>query len=120
MIDANAHKFPSCPLEPAIRTAALLSSSIVDFKALDFVLDRNCLRKLSAMIRSPNASYKAFKIDGELVGEKTVILTRSEADVWDRYQGFKGFAENFRRNQTIPVKGLEEATLAGASWRISK
>lgn len=84
------------------------------------MLDRNCLRKLFGMIRGGDAAFMAFKIDGELVGDKTVILSRSEADVWDRFEGFKGFAESFRKSQTVPVRGLEDATLGGASWRISK
>ena len=120
LVDGNALKSPLCPLEPAIQTAALLSASSnpkVDFSTFDFILDRNTLRKLFGMIRDDK---DAFRIDGELLGGKTVMLTRVETDNWDRIIGFKGYSEEFRKSVTTIMGGLEEGAFGGAYWRLAK
>jgi hypothetical protein len=117
LIDGNAVKVPHCPLEPAIQAVSVMASSKVKFSALDFILDRNTLRKLYGM---SNGERKAFRIDGELVGDKTVMLTRVDEKLFDRYDGFHGFGDNFFDSQTREANGFTPGAFGGAYWRVSK
>lgn len=88
-----------------------LATDPIDWASVDFVTDRNGLRKLLRWIADKDGSAKEFRIDMELVGDRTVLFnrwekrTREEADVTRRTYGF-----NFERESTNIVPGCENST----------
>lgn len=79
-----------------------------DFKGLDFVSDRNNLRKLFRWATGV-AGQDDFRIDIELAGT-TCLLTRREAQSSERVSSFKGFGHEYKKAATTHPKGCEKAT----------
>ncbi|KAG8901840.1 hypothetical protein FRB99_005079 [Tulasnella sp. 403] len=84
------------------------------FTDIDFVTDRNNLRKLFRWASppptpSPNDPGSEFRIDIERVG-KTVFLTRIDAEDTVEIVGFRGFNTEYEKAATKLAKGTEGAT----------
>jgi hypothetical protein len=86
------------------------TSSAFDWSEIDFVTDRNGLRKLLRWIDGPNQADKPkeFRIDMELAGH-TVLLNRWEKRTRDNFIG-KSYGFNFEQASTTPAPGCEEST----------
>jgi hypothetical protein len=107
-IDRNSHYLnssnTSC-LEPLLQSARVLSPSF-EYPSIDIVTDRNNLRKLLRFITSEVT--EDFRIDAELVGEKTMLLGRWERRTVNPDDGVKrGYAQDFVRTMTKQAKGCE-------------
>lgn len=82
-----------------------------DWTSVDFVTDRNGLRKLLRWIADKDGSAKEFRIDMELVGERTVLFNRWEKRTReDSNTGFTGFGFNFERASTDAPQGCNDST----------
>ncbi len=84
--DRNGHMLPGQPLLPLV--AAVYEQQVFpleDWKTVDFLTDRNGLRKLLRWINA--ASGRDFRIDTQLVGEKTIILNRWEPSTTEHMRG---------------------------------
>ena len=79
----------------------------VDWPAIDFVTDRNGLRKLSRWISG--GDIKDFRIDMELAGEHTILLNRWEAQTRTTFLG-KSYGFGFEQAMTAAVPGCEKST----------
>ncbi|KAK7923430.1 hypothetical protein PG985_007501 [Apiospora marii] len=79
-IAQNADRHPESPMEPIFRSLYGVDPSF-DVGSVDLVTDRNTMRKLLSFVDPGSTRYglDAFTIHAELAGEKTVILSRVEA-----------------------------------------
>lgn len=71
-----------------------------DWKTVDFLTDRNGLRKLLRWVTQ--ASGKDFRIDTQLVGDKTIILNRWEPKTTEFMHG-DTYGFNFEKATTKPM-----------------
>jgi hypothetical protein len=95
---------PGQPLLPLV--AAVVEQNVqppVVWKDVDFVSDRNVLRKLLRWVRGTG---RDFRIDTELVGKKTIFLNRWEQKSVDYLSG-NTYGFNFEKAVTRPVAGCE-------------
>lgn len=102
-VDQNSLRMPSMPLYPLIKSV----TADVDWPSIDIVTDRNNLRKLLRFIEG--RADKDFRIDLQLAGKKTVLMTRWEKRNREMMSG-KTFGFGFEKAQTVPVAGCEEST----------
>ncbi|TFY81636.1 hypothetical protein EWM64_g2373, partial [Hericium alpestre] len=80
----------------------------VDWFAIDFVTDRNNLRKLLRWTRGGTGQSHDFRIDMELAGERTVLLNIFGAH--KTYSGIgTGYGFSFEHETTVPVPGCEDS-----------
>lgn len=83
-IDQNGHLVPSSPLLPLFLAVDAMPSSnanpstSVDWPSVDFVTDRNNLRKLLAWVKGSSYDKKKWRMDIQLGGTQTVLLGRWE------------------------------------------
>ena len=105
-IDQNASRLPASPLLPLI---AAVSHYAPEFSlaSVDFVTDRNGLRKLCRWA-SGDPKSGTFRIDVDLMGRKTILMQRCEAETTK--PGGPGFENEFERASTTPGPGCEAAT----------
>jgi len=98
-IDQNAaHCLPSInPLEPLFLALNIMAPKF-DMTSVDLITDRNNLRKLLRWVTDNND--RSFRIDAQLLGEETVMLTRWEAHNTEDSTGFRGFGHSFEREAT--------------------
>ncbi|EED80567.1 predicted protein [Postia placenta Mad-698-R] len=87
-VDPNAHRMPSSPLYPLFHSVDIVaeeSGESVMWPTVDFVTDRNGLRKLLRWINDADGSAKPFRIDMQLAGKRTVLFSRWEKRTqgWD-------------------------------------
>ncbi|KAI0783481.1 hypothetical protein C8Q75DRAFT_810811 [Abortiporus biennis] len=110
-VDQNASRFPSCPLLPLFRAVEFAQrepeTNRVNWVEVDFVTDRNSLRKLLRWVSGEN---QEFRIDIQLAGIKTVLFTRFEQRVLATSAGGTGYGYNFEKESTTEVPGCEETT----------
>ncbi|TFY75225.1 hypothetical protein EWM64_g8787 [Hericium alpestre] len=105
--DQNSFRMPSSVLLPLMKAVDIVGKEI-DWPAIDFVTDRNGLMKLMEWIeKGPRCS--TFRIDMELVGERTVLFNRFETNTKDIARG-NTFGFIFEREATVPAPGCERAT----------
>ncbi|TFY73402.1 hypothetical protein EWM64_g10610 [Hericium alpestre] len=105
--DQNGFRMPSSVLLPLMKAVDIIGKEI-DWPAIDFVTDRNGLRKLMEWIeKGPRCS--TFRIDMELAGERTVLFNRFETNTKDIARG-NTFGFIFEREATVPAPGCERAT----------
>ncbi|KAF7357280.1 hypothetical protein MSAN_01323400 [Mycena sanguinolenta] len=116
-VDQNGFRMPSAVLLPiimAVDKTREASDSIGGFdwssEKIDFVTDRNGLRKLLRWINDAgtNPAPKDFRIDTQLAGN-TVLLNRWEAQTRAKYSGYT-YGFNFEKASTDPALGCEEST----------
>ncbi|KAL4249388.1 hypothetical protein ABKN59_006915 [Abortiporus biennis] len=79
----------------------------VNWAEVDFVTDRDSLRKLLRWVSGEN---QEFRIDIQLAGIKTVLFTRFEQRVLATSAGGTGYGYNFEKESTTEVPGCEETT----------
>lgn len=105
-VDQNGFRCPSSILLPLFKSVDALGKT-VDWPAIDFVTDRNGLRKLSRWISG--GDVKDFRIDMELAGEHTILLNRWEAQTRTTFLG-KSYGFGFEQATTAAVPGCEKST----------
>nr|POF02121.1 hypothetical protein CFP56_69036 [Quercus suber] len=101
-IDQNAARHPESPLEPLFR-ALYVEKPSFDIRTIDFVSDRNNIRKLLSFV-DPTTSrngVESFTIKAEAVKD-TVLLCRNDAKVEELIgpNDFKGFGHEFEKTYT--------------------
>jgi hypothetical protein len=80
-VDQNGARSPEFPMLPLFTAADAIhgKDAPVDWPNVDVITDRNGLRKLLRWLNpSPGREVRDFRIDVELVGTKTILLTRWE------------------------------------------
>ncbi|KAH9947480.1 hypothetical protein B0H21DRAFT_789871 [Amylocystis lapponica] len=110
-IDQNGYRVPSSPLLPLIRAVEVVAednAESFDWGAVDIVTDRNGLRKLLRWINDNDGSLKEFRIDTQLAGERTVLLSRWEKRT--REDNSMGYGFNFEHENSTPAPGCERGT----------
>ncbi|RXW19074.1 hypothetical protein EST38_g6772 [Candolleomyces aberdarensis] len=111
-IDHNGYKMPKAPLVPLVAavTKRVETNPEVEFDwpSIDFVADRNFLRKLLRWVRNEDPA-KDFRFDLELAGEKTVLVNRYEARHREQYNG-RTYGYNFEKSSTEAAPGCQKAT----------
>ncbi|KAI8818150.1 uncharacterized protein EV422DRAFT_569936 [Fimicolochytrium jonesii] len=95
-INLNGAKSPSSAFEPLLR-ALQLTSPTYPLHQVDIVTDRNNLRKLLRWLSRAH-DLTPFRIDAELAGKGTVLLTRREERDVDLEARFRGFGHNFAKS----------------------
>ncbi|TFY74198.1 hypothetical protein EWM64_g9813 [Hericium alpestre] len=105
--DQNGFRMPSSVLLPLFSAVDAVGKE-VDWPSIDFITDRNGLRKLMRWIDT-GVETKDFRIDLELVGERTVLLNRWEANTQDVASG-RTFGFSFERATTSAAPGCEAST----------
>ncbi|TFK27639.1 hypothetical protein FA15DRAFT_144931 [Coprinopsis marcescibilis] len=109
--DQNGYRCPKTPLLPlitAVNTRAEAAYQLeFDWSDVDFVLDRNALRKLVRWARGDNP--RDFRLDLQLAGRKTVLVNRWEKRTREIFNG-RTFGFGFEKASTLPVPDCREAT----------
>ncbi|GJJ10485.1 hypothetical protein Clacol_004711 [Clathrus columnatus] len=109
-VDQNSANLGSSPLLPMFMA---IRESNKEFKVtdMDFVTDRNGLRKLHRWVNGTSWSKQAvgqsFRIDGELV-QNTILLQRWEVESTQR--GAPGYERNFHKFTTISARDCQNTT----------
>ncbi|KAF8194433.1 hypothetical protein K438DRAFT_1919159 [Mycena galopus ATCC 62051] len=113
-VDQNGFRMPSAVLFPIIMAVDKMqeasdSPGAFDWcgEKIDFVTDRNGLRKLLRWVDGTGAA-KNFRIDTQLAGN-TVLLNRWEAQTRVNYSGYT-YGFNFEKASTDPALGCEKST----------
>lgn len=115
-VDQHSHRIPSYPLLPLFRAVDFVTENItgepVDWASVDFVTDRNSLRKLLSWVTDEDGLVNDFRIDMELVGKRTVLLNRWEKrtkeEAHDR--SWPTYGLNFLFESTIAARDCAGAT----------
>jgi hypothetical protein len=111
-VDQNGYRMPKAPLVPLVAAVNKRSETSPDFyfdwSEVDFVTDRNALRKLLRWVRNEEG-MKDFRIDLELAGEKTVLVNRWEAKTREVYNG-RTYGYNFEKASTESAPGCHKGT----------
>lgn len=84
----------------------------LDWSTVDFVTDRNNLRKLLSWIEPNPSIAEEFRIDLQLCGIGTVLMQRFEARMLFNADQ-SGFSDSFELESTVSADGCEEGTLGG-------
>lgn len=115
-VDQTGYRIPSYPLYPLVRAVDLMAEEKgdpFDWSTVDFVTDRNGLRKLLRWMND-DGTAKEFRIDTQLAGGSTVLLNRWEKKTREgpnpRYSTY-GFS--FERESTYKAPGMEQAAATG-------
>ncbi len=98
MVDENRYRQPSCPLE-AIFGAIYLCEPDFNFSNIDFVTDRNNLRKLLQFVEA-NADKLSFRIDMQKV-DNFILFIRKDEDV---EQVCNDYGIDFEKQYTVKQK----------------
>lgn len=110
-IDQSGYRMPSCMLYPLFRAVDIVAEeneTDIDWLDVDFVTDRNGLRKL---LRWIHADRKEFRIDTQLVGRRTVLLSRWEKRTQEMVAGpYLQFGTSFENETTRKAPGCEKST----------
>lgn len=113
-INQDGHRLPSCDLLPLFKAVDVAkeddASLDVDWKSVDFVTNRNGLRKLLRWIdgRGDSKRQRPFRLDLELAGKRTVLLNR-----WEENRlapPGMGYGFGFEKETTVPAPGCENST----------
>lgn len=112
-VDQNGHRMPKAPLVPLIaavnkRIEDNFDAPSFDWSRVDFVTDRNGLRKLLRWVRK-ESKLNDFRMDLELAGEKTVLVNRWEARTKEMFNG-RTYGFNFEKASTEPAAGCQKGT----------
>lgn len=110
-IDQNSHKIPSANLLPLIVAVNQKQKDEgtppFPWSSVDFVTDRNGLRKLMRWIIG--GEVKEFRIDVELAGKKTILFNRWEKRTQERFNG-RTYGFQFEKASTKNALGCEEGS----------
>lgn len=109
--DQNGFRMPSAVLHPLVvavnKKTEDEGNPPFDWSSVDFVTDRNGLRKLMRWIGQKDV--KDFRIDMQLAGEKTVLFNRWEKRTREQFNG-RSFGFNFEKESTTPAPGCKSST----------
>lgn len=109
--DQNGFRMPSAVLLPLVvavnKKTEDEGNPPFDWSSIDFVTDRNGLRKLTRWIGQKEV--KDFRIDMQLAGEKTVLFNRWEKCTREQFDG-RTFGFNFEKESTTPAPGCKNGT----------
>ncbi|CCL99524.1 uncharacterized protein FIBRA_01542 [Fibroporia radiculosa] len=111
IVDQASNWFPSCPLFPLLRAVDIVAEDngdTVDWSSVDFITDRNNLRKLLRWILDTDGTAREFRIDTQLVGKRTVLFNiwhkntkeRTDPTIWT-------YGYNFEHESTVRAAGCE-------------
>jgi hypothetical protein len=95
------------PLITAVNKVAEGKEKKFDWKSVDFLTDRNGLRKLMRWIGG--SDVRDFRIDLQLAGEKTVLFNRWEKRTREAFSG-RTFGFSFEKASTEPAPGCRDST----------
>jgi hypothetical protein len=122
---SNSHKLPTYPFLPLFRAVDAIEESDptrdrLDWSAIDFISDRNNLRKLLSWVefKANGTRVDDFRIDMQLCGIGTVILQRWEPRAVYEAEN-SGFGNSFELETTMPAPGCEDGILAGHNRIVS-
>ena len=109
-VDQNGFRSPSAPLLPLFKSIDNIETDDdqqdIDWPSVDFVTDRNGLRKL---LRWINGTVKdGFRIDMQLAGRQTVLFDRWEKRT--REVPSWAYGHNFESESTTPAPGCKLGT----------
>ena len=118
-IDQNGYRLPQYPLLPIFRAVETLEDVAgekkIDWSSVDIVTDRNNILKLLEWADKKGCKGKGkkeFRIDVQLVGNKTALFQR-----WEERRSVKaggpGFGDSFERASSRAAAELQNTTLAG-------
>lgn len=96
------------PLITAVNKRAEDKEDKFDWASVDFVTDRNGLRKLLRWIGG-ESDLRDFRIDLQLAGEKTVLFNRWEIRTRERFTG-RTFGFSFEKASTQVAPGCKDST----------
>ena len=98
------------PLITAVNKRAEGKEDKFDWASVDFVTDRNGLRKLMRWIGGGTSSdVRDFRIDLQLAGEKTVLFNRWEKRTREKFSG-RTFGFSFEKASTQAAQGCKDST----------
>ena len=98
------------PLITAVNKRAEGKDEKFDWASVDFVTDRNGLRKLMRWAGAGNGSdVRDFRIDLQLAGEKTVLFNRWEKRTRELANG-RTFGFSFEKASTQVANGCKDST----------
>jgi hypothetical protein len=105
---------PEYPFLPLVRCVDIKATEHdhvpFDWSSVDFVTDRNGLRKLLRWINDTESEPEAeFRIDMQLAGTKTVLFNRLEKTLLQQMPGFT-YGFHFEEAATNQVQGCENST----------
>ena len=110
-VDQNSHRMPSANLLPLIVAVNQKQkdegTSPFPWNSVDFVTDRNGLRKLLRWIIG--GEVREFRIDVELVGTKTILFSRWEKRTQEQSSG-RTYGFKFEKASTNHALGCEEGS----------
>ena len=117
-VNQNAHRLPDYPMLPLFAAIDTLTANgpreAPQWTSVDIITDRNNLLKLAAWADascSDPRKKKDFRIDFELIGNRTVLFQR-----WEERNSVRdqvGHGDTFERMASHPAVGCEDTTLAG-------
>ena len=115
-VDQNGNRMGFRALFPLIQAVQDVESQSgtkekdkFDWSSVDFVTDRNGLRKLLRWINAaPGVAPKDFRIDMELAGSKTILLNRWEQIT--KVKASRSYGFSFEETMTVPSPGCERGT----------
>lgn len=113
-IDQNGHRLQFRSLLPLFRAVDVVaeedSNADIDWREVDIVTDRNGLRKLLRWIddRGDGDRPREFRIDLQLAGDSTILMSRWEKATWAPPGA--GFGFSFEEETTVPAPGCEKNT----------
>jgi hypothetical protein len=110
-VDQNSLRMPSAALLPLIVAVNEKSkdegSDPFPWNTMDLITGRNSLRKLVRWIIG--GEIKEFRMDAQLAGEKTVLLSRWEKRTREELSG-RTYGFNFEKATTAPAPGCEQSS----------
>ncbi|TFY64813.1 hypothetical protein EVG20_g5818 [Dentipellis fragilis] len=107
-VDQNGFRIPSSPLLPLFASVDVIGTP-VEWPSVDFILDRNALRKITRWIDCGPMTVD-FRIDMELAGPGTVLMNRWEPRTKDVAGNGRSYGFAFEETNTVPVPGCERST----------
>ncbi|KAI0698101.1 hypothetical protein BC835DRAFT_684939 [Cytidiella melzeri] len=123
---ANSSKLPASPLLPLFRAVDVMeesddSGTKLDWSSVDFITDRNNLRKLLSWVEVKDkgrGKVDDFRIDLQLCGIGTVLMQRWEPHAVYNAEN-SGYGDSFERESTSAGPGCDDGILAGHNRIIS-
>lgn len=104
-VDQNSAQLSQYPMLPLFAAADALHGQEaapppVDWPTVDIITDRNGLRKLLRWLNpSPGREVRDFRIDVQLVGTKTLVLSRWESPTHETHTG-RSYGHAFEETMT--------------------
>ncbi|PCH40483.1 hypothetical protein WOLCODRAFT_98991 [Wolfiporia cocos MD-104 SS10] len=113
-VDQNGYRMPSSTLHPLLRAVDITAEDAgdeFDWSTVDFVTDRNGLRKILRWINDHDGSAKEFRIETQLAGKRTVLFSRWEKRTREAPNStFTTYGFSFERESTTKAPGCEKGT----------